>query len=413
MTASNGSIVVIDPVSSARRYGVEIRKKGYKSIALITRKQYPGQLQRLHSVEGFDEVIHVNGGATASKVLLTQNVKAVIPGSDSALKFCDQIAKELSVRGNPTESYRARVNKLEMKKRLIAKGVPATQSYEISLDSLSSGLPIELPFPVVVKPSQGTGSKNVKICDSRSDIYKALAAIESTNDSYNSDEKLALVEEFIHGQEYFIATANLGNAASKKILCMAKYEKIQIGNSPSVYKNIRSIPPIGPVAERAFEYIRSINAALDFNVGINDVEFKINQAGHFVIEQNGRLPGANVPSLIELCTGINCYDLNLDLYLGNTTLDISAEYTKHFCICCLISNSNGVLKEIDGVPEIEKLSSFHSASLLVAPGDKVDATMDFLSTWGFVYLVHEDPETLNIHAETVHALMKMKFQEAS
>lgn len=411
MSALYGSIVVIDPVSSARRYGTEIKKKGYKSIALITRDKFPGQLQRLHSVEGFDEVIHILDGSNASRVLRTQNVKAVIPGSDSALKFSDQLAEELSLRGNALESYRARVNKLEMKHRLLAKGVSATRSYGISLDNLRSGVPIELSFPVVVKPSQGTGSKNVKICDSRSDIYKALAAIESTNESYITEEKLALVEEYIHGQEYFIATANLGTPTAKKILCMARYEKVQVGNSPSVYKNIRSLPPVGPLADRAFQYIKQINSALDFDTGINDVEFKINSNGHFIIEQNGRLPGANVPSLIELCTGINCYELNLDIYLGKETIDtLPPEYTKHFCICCLISDSSGTLQSIEGLSEIEKLSSFQSANLLVNPGDTVEATQDFLSTWGFVYLVHEDAETLEQHAQQVHDSLIMHFK---
>lgn len=410
MNAVHGSIVVIDPVSSARRYSNEIRKKGYKSIALITRKKFPGQLHRLHSAEGFDEVIHIIDGSSAAQVLRTQHVKAVIPGSDSALKFSDQLAEELSVLGNASESYRVRVNKLEMKQRLLAKGITATKSYEISLDILNSGIQIEPPFPVVVKPSQGTGSKNVKICESRNDIYKALVAIESSNDSYLTEEKLALVEEYIQGQEYFIATANLGHPESKKILCMARYEKIQVGNSLSVYKNIRSIPTLGLMAERAFQYVKEINSALDFDVGINDVEFKINSNGHFFIEQNGRLPGANVPSLIELCTGINCYELNLDIYLGKRPADILPPiYNKHFCICCLISDSNGTLHTIEGLSEIEKLSSFQSANLLVRPGDTVEATQDFLSAWGFVYLIHESSDTLEQHAKKVHDSMVMHF----
>lgn len=407
MSALNGSIVVIDPISSARRYGAEIRKKGYKSIALITRK-FPSQW--LHSVEGFDEVFHIRDGASASQLLRTKNVKAVLPGSDSALKISDRLAEALVVRANPSKSYRVRLNKIDMKKRLLAKGVATTSAYEISLDSLSSGFNFDLTFPVVVKPSEGTGSKNVRVCESKSDIYKAVAAIESANDSYNKEEKVALVEEYIHGREYFISTANLGNPDSKEILCMAEYEKIQVGNSPSVYKNIRSISPATPIAQRAFRYIKQINIALDFNIGINDIEFKINSDGHFIIEQNGRLPGANVPSLIELCTGINCYELNIDLYLGKKISNISPEYTKHFCICCLISDTNGTLKKVEGLSQIKTLSSFHSANIIRNPGDTVEITQDFLSTWGFVYLINEDQKTLEQHAKKVHDAMKMHFK---
>ncbi len=41
------SIVVIDPVSSARRYGTEITKKGFRSVALVTREQIPWNARQI------------------------------------------------------------------------------------------------------------------------------------------------------------------------------------------------------------------------------------------------------------------------------------------------------------------------------------------------------------------------------
>jgi biotin carboxylase len=404
------AIVVIDPLSSGRRYGCEIGEKGYRSIALTTRDKFPGMLDRLHSCEGFCESIKAYNFDEAVEKLSVLNVKAIIPGSDSALKLTDRLAKHFALVGNPVATYQARANKFAMKQQLGLRGVPVTQSVQVSLDQMLKGESLALDFPVVVKPSQGTGSKNVKVCHSRGDVCKALTAIESSNDGHVAEERGALIEAFIEGPEYFIATANFGKNQQKKILCFAEYDKISVGNNPSIYKNIRSLPTMSAKAVEAFAYISQVNEALEADFGINDVEFKINDKGHFIIEQNGRLPGANVPSLVEACTGLNCYSLNLDIFLGQSTEDFrDVDYKKHFCICCLINIQAGEIKSISGLDAVSELSSVHDISLLIKDGEYIQDTQDLLSTWGFVYLVHEDPEVLAEHSRFVHETLRLHY----
>lgn len=402
------TVVVIDPISSGRRYGEDIRRKGYHALALVTRERFPGRLQKLHGVDGFDEVLHAEGLEQAKVKLAGRTVLAVIPGSDSALRITDRLAAHLGVAGNPVATHLARMNKLEMKSRLKDEGVPSMPAFRLSMDELAQGHDPGIAFPVVVKPSQCTGARHVKICQSRSDMYKALAAIESNEEPCAQEEKHALVEAYVEGPEFFIVTANLGAARGRQILCFAEYEKIRVGDHPSIYRNIRSISPVGDKARQAFAYISRVNSAIEADIGINDIEFKINADGHFIIEQNGRLPGANVPTLIELCTGLNCYDLNIDIYLGNAPQVLPVpHYDKHFCICCLICEAGGTVTGIEGVAQVEGLESFHELGFLVSEGEVIEATRDFLSTWGFVYLIHQDPAVLRRHAEIVHERLRL------
>ena len=112
--------------------------------------------------------------------------------------------------------------------------------------------------------------------------------------------------------------------------------------------------------------------------------------------------------MIELCTGLNCYDLNIDIYLGNAPLRLSVpRYDKYFCICCLISEQGGKVTGFEGVALIEELESFHELNFLVKKGEIIEATRDFLSTWGFVYLIHEDYDLLRRQAEIVHENLKL------
>ena len=136
MKTPAASIVVIDPVSSGRRYGREIGEKGFHSIALTTRDRFPGLLDRLHSCEGFSQSIKAYSFDEAVEKLSSLNVKAIIPGSDSALKFTDQLAQHFALVGNPVATRQARANKYAMKQRLRLQGVSATQSVEVSLDQM-------------------------------------------------------------------------------------------------------------------------------------------------------------------------------------------------------------------------------------------------------------------------------------
>lgn len=402
------SIVVIDPVSSARRYGTEIIKKGFRSVALVTRDRFPGMLDRLHSCDGFEITVKAYDFSEAIERLFDLNVKAILPGSDSALKLSDELAQHFGLIGNPVATRQARTNKLAMKHRLHANSVPATISTEISLDQLFKCDFAEFEYPAVVKPCQGTGSKNVKICHSRADVYKAVAAIESAHEGHVQEERGALIEPFIEGPEYFMATANFGKYKKKNILCFAEYEKIRVGNNPSVYKNIRSLSTLSSKAKNAFKYIRSVNEALEADYGINDIEFKSSVDGWVIIEQNGRLSGANVPSLAEQCTGLNWYSLNLDIFLGRFIENFKGvDYRKHFCICCLINVGVGKIISVSGVDEVKELSSVVNIDVLVKAGDLVQDTQDFLSTWGFVYLVHESQDVLVEHSKLVHEVMRL------
>lgn len=126
------------------------------------------------------------------------------------------------------------------------------------------------------------------------------------------------------------------------------------------------------------------------------------------------MPGALVPKLIEMCTGVDCYQLGLDIYLGERAAPVDfLIFQRHFCICCLISETSGVVEEILGLEEVKGLKSFCMMSLQVEVGGLVDLTLDFLTSWGMVFLVHEDLDVLQADSELVHKLLVLQYQSGS
>jgi biotin carboxylase len=401
-------IAVIDPISSGRRYGQEARSLGIKSIALLTGTAMPESLKRFASVEAFDEVHRIENLDETIGYLERQGVSAVVAGHHFALRLVDAVADRLGLACNPLAGVDARLNKLAMKQRLQDRGVAATRSHAINSATMDRFDSLGMKFPVVLKPSEGSGALNVKVCRNRADLDDGLRAIEALDAVYAGHDGDSLVEEFIEGPEHFITTANYGDG-SRQLLCFAAYDKVQVDDRPSIYRNIYSLPIDTAKAQAAFQYACEVNHALDVVHGINDIEFKFTADGPRIIEQNNRLPGANVPFLIEQCTGINCYRLNLDIFSRQAPEPRPpVTYGKHFWICCLANEVQGVVEGMQGLDEVRALPGIAGVDLMVAPGDAARKTVDFITTWAFVYMVHEDPQQLRRNAEFIHDTMRLR-----
>jgi hypothetical protein len=71
-----------------------------------------------------------------------------------------------------------------------------------------------------------------------------------------------------------------------------------------------------------------------------------------------------------------------------------------------MSEISGELIAIEGLREVRRLPSFDGVTFYRRIGDRVERTSDLLSTWGLVFLVHEDPKVLCRDADFVHRSLK-------
>ncbi|NQD56488.1 ATP-grasp domain-containing protein, partial [Pseudomonas sp. CM25] len=309
------AVVVVDPLSSALHYGTAIQAKKYRAVALISVKKLSVGLRRLQNLNEFQHIIYAQDAVSAIGMLTQFEVCAVLPGSDLGLSLADELSDHYGLVGNWMKTSLSRFDKAHQKSALLEKGISVASGVEVVLRHFNKMQLDHLRYPIVVKPCRGTGSRDVKICANYEEVVGSISTIQYSDEAERRDPR-ALVEEYVAGEEYFVVTANYGEGSNKLPLCFAVYEKITNHGCPSIYKNIRSLALDDFRAAMAFDYIRNVNDALGFSYGINDVEFKIGPEGPVLIEQNGRMPGAFVPKLIEVCTGIDCYELALDIYLS-------------------------------------------------------------------------------------------------
>jgi biotin carboxylase len=342
--------------------------------------------------------------------LKSRDVVAVIPGDQLALEWSDLFAHELRLPGNPVGSMTARFNKTLMKERWAAHGVPCARWLESGdLQAVLSWAKDD-GFPVVLKPNASTGSCHVFMCADEREVARAFQVITKEPDADGRYYDTVLAEEYLDGDEYFMNLLH-GPGQDSQVVSIARYEKLQRDGRASIYRNIRSMPLACPLAREVFPQVKAANAALDVQVGINDTEFKMTSRGLRIIEVNNRLPGAGTPLMIRECSGLNCYQEAVRLYLGQCpTQPGGYQFDRHYCVCCLINDQAGSATGYDGVDQVTRLPSFHDIRLIAKPGDFWPVTNDLATAWGLVWLVHDDEAQLGRDADAVHALLRLQVE---
>lgn len=222
--------------------------------------------------------------------------------SDVAVPTIAFIAEKLGLIANSVFSASISTNKFLMRSRFLEAGLKSPKYYSItSSDKIL--LKEQLNFPLIVKPTDRSGSRGVTIANNQRDLEdNILRAIEA------SFEKKAIVEEFIEGPEYSVESISEDGVHT----ILAITEKVTSG--PPYFVELEHHQPakLNSLLEEQINQlvIAGLNA-LDIKFGASHTELKISKRGVFIIEIGARMGGDFIGShLVELSTG---YD-----YLKNT-----------------------------------------------------------------------------------------------
>jgi biotin carboxylase len=406
------NILLIDPFGSHTSYCEEIKQMGYKPFALLTNplSEIPEAfLGDFHSTK-FEELIFFDSMEKTIPLLKKYNFDAVIPCDQLSLRFSDKIASFLNLKCNPVESYKCRVNKSLMRERISEKSIDdfkyiMTSKLEYLFEWIS-----RTGFPVILKPSEAAGgSISVKKCHNSDEVINAFIEISQMKEYFyrNLDGKV-LAEEYLEGTEYIVNISH--NESQKKLIAISGVDKIELNGNASIYKNIFNVDIKTDESKQVFEYCQKINNALDVKIGINDTEVKMTPKGIRLIEVNNRMPGARIPYVINKCSGFNCFQNNVRLFLGESLPDNNINYTKHYNLCFLINYEEGRVKDFTGLKIVENLQSYDSHYIYSKTGEIFPVTSDLDNNWGIVILLNENRNQLKSDAETVHREMELLIE---
>lgn len=218
-------------------------------------------------------------------------------GSDLAAIAVNYIADKLGLPGNSLQCTAKSTNKHLMRLAFEENCDPSPRS--ILVDEQTDLASLNLSYPVIVKPTDRSGSRGIYKLESSDGLEEAVRA--SMREGF---EKKALVEEFAEGEEYSVE--GLSYQGKHHILAMTK--KYTTG-APHFIETGHLEP--APVTDELFERVKSVVThaldTLEIKNSASHSEVKIDDNGAIrIIEIGGRMGGDCIGSdLVHYSTGID------------------------------------------------------------------------------------------------------------
>ena len=228
--------------------------------------------------------------------------------SDVAVPTISYVANKMGLVANSDESALTSTNKLLMRSVFKMVGLPTPFYFSVS-ESTTLGDNLELSFPLIVKPTDRSGSRGVSLSNNLADLKKNIDKAV-----FQSFKKEAIIEEFIEGNEYSIESISQDGIHT----ILAITEKITSG-SP-YFVELEHHQPAALTKDLKVQIEATVKKGLDAleirNGGAHS-EIKINEKGIYLIEIGGRMGGDFIGShLVQLSTGYDYLKNVVNVALG-------------------------------------------------------------------------------------------------
>lgn len=268
--------------------------------------------------------------------------------SDVAVLTVNYVAERMGLVGNPDKYSETATNKYLMRQCFMEHDVPSPKF------CLTDGTVPEIArtfyFPVIVKPTDRSGSRGVEKVEEAYELQAAI--VRACKESF---QKKAVIEEFVEGREISV----------ESISYMGKHYVLQITDKVTTeapffveleHHQPSSLPD--DIKLRVKDIVLNALDALHIQYGASHAELKITNDGDIrVIEIGARMGGDFIGSnLVKLSTGYDFLRGVIEVALGSFEEPRLTE-NKHSGVYFLCKETESILPIIENAekyPEIVK-----------------------------------------------------------
>ena len=265
--------------------------------------------------------------------------------SDAAVPTICYVAEKMGLISNQYTDALITTDKYKMRQSFYKNGVSSPQ-FVFGEDAMS----VNLKYPVIVKPTDRSGSRGVLKIKKKEDLSNAINRAKK-----ESFSRRAIVEEYIFGKE--VSVESISYKGKHYILAIT--DKITTGDPYFVELEHHqpSMQPTDVQKKIKLETLKALDA-LNVLYGASHTEIKITEEGEvYLIEVGARMGGDFIGSdLVQLSTG---YDfLKGVIQIALNEFEIPAISKQWYSGIYFLSKETEFLKEIvensDRHPEIVK-----------------------------------------------------------
>jgi biotin carboxylase len=227
--------------------------------------------------------------------------------SDLAIPTVCYVAGKLGLIANDYNDVLAATNKYHMRNRFVEYSVKSPR-FAFAGDNYSIE---DLRFPLIVKPTDRSGSRGVMKISRRKELHRALERAKRESFTHN-----AIIEEFVSGRE--VSVESVSWRGRHYILAITDKVTTEEPFFVELEHHQPSTLPTHIQLKLKKETIKALNA-INVKYGASHTELKVTSSGDvYVIELGARMGGDFIGSdLVRLSTGYDFLKGIINIALGH------------------------------------------------------------------------------------------------
>lgn len=293
-------------------------------------------------------------------------------------------------------------DKVEFKKLCISNKIPVARKYDINSHSSDQQLD-SLPYPIIVKPVDGSGSRGFHICNDSKELKEKYADAESF-----SPTKRVIVEDYMpydaviihytmhNGKCYF---SGMSDKISRKF-----------ASTGSSVMGFQSMPSKGlkPYLRSLDESTRSMFETAGFTDGPIWIEAFYDGKENFYFNEMGyRFGGSLTNYPVKYFYGIDQLDLMISSALGGDVPFTVCENlnAKQYCILPIHVKA-GVLQSVDGEDNVKAMDNVFAYVPVHFEGDEIQNWGSAQQVFCYIHVLYDTYNDLKATLNEVMATLK-------
>jgi carbamoylphosphate synthase large subunit len=324
--------------------------------------------------------------------------------SDPNAIIAAYVSEELGLFGNKFESVKILSEKDLFRNFLSQNGFNAPKAKSFRAGTIIPKMVDDLKLPLIVKPTDSSGSRGVSKIENSSEIIKAADYAFSF-----SRNKRIIVEEFVNGigeqlhGDGFVENGNL-------IFSSLGDHHYDVAINPFVPISTTWPSKKSPeILEKVVHEVRRVIQKLGFKNGPINIEARItNEDKVFIMEIGPRSGGNFTPQAICNATGFNEVKAFLDL-LSGAKIDIPISHKCFSAYYVIHSECNGKLISLS---INEKLKSFvHELNQYIKPGENVKSFHGANAAIGVLLMTFNSREEMDYIITNMQEFIDLKVEK--
>ncbi len=286
-------------------------------------------------------------------------------GTDVPIVAIANAAEKLSLPSIGVEQANLSVNKLLQRNLLNKTGISKIDYRVFSKVNDAYQIAKSMNFPIVIKPTDSSGSRGVRYIGNFKNINKNVLS-----DTLSKSRRgLGIIETFINGKE--IAVDGFILAGNPTILSVCEKQR---SDKPFLLDTELKFPLKCSQFEKG-EVIKLVNTILaqtQIQYSPFHMEIILSDNGPFLVEFGARGPGFNVfETILPMITGVDTIHEQAKIALGRPSQKIKPSKKRSAVLSFIFSEHDGILNSICEEATISSIPGITECKIFSKPGERV------------------------------------------